>query len=272
MFRPDPVIGWTLTPRHGVRPLIRKSVVQTVDGDGWRHVPGRPSTGPRVGIYGCSFVYGTCLADEETFVARLQHARPDLRMLNRGIGGHGTVQNLLQMRRDIASGLVDAAIFATITDHRFRIVPHPARMRAFLSPEWHDLGVEHLPVARHRPDGTLRIDYVRIWQPALGAAAFGPFLPDDHLLLRTLCDVLDLAEATARAAGLPVGTVLLDRVEPEVSDALLGMRPDMLDASVPYDSDHHFLPRDAHPNARGNEIFAARILPLVDRLLSERGQ
>ena len=90
LFRPDPVLGWSLSPGHGVAVGFRDGVIQRIGDDGWRHVPGTgTASGPRVAVYGCSFTYGTGLADDETFVARLQTDRPDLRMLNRGVGGHG---------------------------------------------------------------------------------------------------------------------------------------------------------------------------------------
>ncbi|WP_109565502.1 hypothetical protein [Jannaschia seohaensis] len=241
-------------------------MLQTIDAEGWRRVPNRPSTGPRIGVYGCSFVYGTGLTDEETVCGRLQAARPGLRILNRGIGGQGTVQNLLQMRRDIAAGAVDGVIFCSIADHRFRIVPHPSRMRAFQNGEWYRLGVEHVPVARHAPDGRLRIVYVPIWQPALGVADVSVFLPDDFLLIRTYTDVIAQARADATAAGLSFAAALLDRVQPEVSEAMLAATPDLLDATVPYDETHHLLPRDAHPAPLGAEKIADRLLSLVDRV------
>ncbi|MDB2407452.1 hypothetical protein N9W17_02845 [Jannaschia sp.] len=271
MFRPDPVLGWALTPLHGVTPAFRKDIVQRIDADGWRFVPGRPADGPRVGLYGCSFTYGTGLADTETFSALLQQARPGLRVVNRGIGGHGTVQNLLQMRRDIAAGAVDAVLFLSIADHRFRVVPHPSRMRAFLNVLWYELGVEHVPVARHAPDGTLRIVYVPIWQPGIKDGRMDAFLPDDHLLIRTVADVLSLARTEAQAAGLRWGAAVLDQVQPEVTQAMLGLIPGLVDASVPYDTNYHLLPKDTHPSARGAARIADRLLPLLDRVTEGLG-
>ena len=267
LFRPDPVLGWSLTPGHAVRVGFRPDILQRIDPTGWRSLP-RPAsaTGPRVAVYGCSFTYGTGLADEETFTAHLQQTLPDIRILNRGIGGHGTVQNLLQFRRDIAHGSVDAAVFAIISDHRFRNIAHPQRMRQYLSPDWYRLGVEHVPVARLDAAGRVRIIYHPIWQPVIRDADFDIFLPDDYMINAATFAVLDLVRATAAAAGIPLRLVLLDAIDPSFSAALLHHAPDACDISTPYDQAHTFLPSDIHPNAEANRLFATRLTPLVAQL------
>ncbi|SLN76845.1 SGNH/GDSL hydrolase family protein [Roseisalinus antarcticus] len=267
LFRPDAVLGWRLTPDHSVQVGFRENVIQHIDRDGWRRVPNAtPAKGPRVGIYGCSFTYGTGLTDEETFAARLQDARPQVRILNRGIGGHGTTQNLLQLRRDIAQGAVDAAVFAIISDHRFRNIAHPQRMRQYLSPDWYHLGVEQVPVARLDADGRARIVYHPIWQPVIRDADFHIFLPDDFMINSATLAVLDLVRETTAEAAVPLGFVLLDALDPDFSAAVRDRFPETHDISTPYDRDHTFLPRDIHPNARANALFAERLDPVVTGL------
>lgn len=264
MFQPDPVLGWRLTPNHAVQVGFRKDLLQHVAADGWRHVPGSDATvGRRVAIYGCSFTYGTGLADDETFTALLQRGLPAVRILNRGVGGHGTVQNLLQLRRDIACGAIDAAVFAIISDHRFRNIAHPQRMQQYLSREWYQLGVEHVPVARLDSMGGVRIIYPPIWQPVLREADFQIFLPDDHMINTATFAVLDLVRATAQAAGIPLGFVLLDDLDRDFNTAVCARFPETRDISTPYDRDHTFLPQDIHPNVRANALFADRLAPLI---------
>ncbi len=269
LFRPDPVLGWSLSPGHGVRVGFRtgEDIVQHVGADGWRHVPGAAeATGKRVAVYGCSFTYGSALADDETFCALLQQARPDLRILNRGIGGHGTVQNLLQLRRDIAAGAVDAAVFAVISDHKYRNVPHPQRMRQFLSPDWDQLGVEHVPVARFGAGGAMRIVYVPLWQPVIEREDFSVFLPDDHMLNTATLAVLQAVRDQARAAGIPLRLVLLDALDPGFNAVVAAHFDDARDVSTPFDADHTFQPRDVHPNPRANRLYAERLTPVLDDL------
>lgn len=267
LFRPDPVIGWALSPEHAVRvPYRAGNVMQHIGADGWRRVPERPDAGKSIAVYGCSFTYGTGLEDAETYCALLQKSRPDLRVLNRGIGGHGTVQNLLQLRRDIAAGVVDAAVFAIISDHRFRNIPHPQRMRQYLAPEWFTLGVEHVPVAKMTAQGTVEIDYCPIWQPVIRDADFDVFLPDEYMITAATLAVLELVRDTARGAGVPLQFAVLDQYDPDFTAAVLGRFEGAVDISTPEDSDHTFLPRNLHPNAHANTLYAQRLEPVIAEL------
>lgn len=270
LFRPDPVLGWTLTPDHAVRVGHRKDIIQHIDAAGWRDIAQpQPVFGPRIATYGCSFTYGTGLSDNETFTARLQQALPDVQLLNRGIGGHGTVQNLLQLRRDIANGAIDAAVFAMISDHRFRNVAHPQRMRQYLAKEWYELGVEHVPVAQIDTQGQVRIIYRTLWQPVITQADFDIFLPDDYMLTQATFAVVDLVRQTAKDAGIPIRFALLDCIDPEFNLAFANRLPEGIDVSTPYDPAHTFLPADIHPNAHANALYADRLTPVMQALRDE---
>ncbi len=270
LFRPNPVLGWSLTPNHGVRVQFRPDVVQTIDGDGWRSVVNRPTDpAPRLMVYGCSFTYGTGLADAETYVALLQQAMPEARLFNRGIGGHSTVQNFLQFRRDLQAGKTDAAIFGIFSDHRFRNIAHPSRMKQFLSKEWYELGVEHVPVLRQRRNGRSEITYVPIWQPALQRGGFEAFLPDDPMIDTATVAILSEIEKLADRHNCPIQFALLDQQDPGFNNMIKSRFPSCLDVSVPLDQTHSFLPRDAHPNPRTNEIYAQRLLPAAQEMVAQ---
>ncbi len=266
LFSPDPVIGWSLTPEYAVRVGFRKGILQHIAQDGWRYVPNTPETGPKVAIYGCSFTYGTGLADDETFTAQLQRALPKTHILNRGVGGHGTVQNLLQLRRDIANGAVDAAVFALISDHRFRNIAHPQRMRQYLNPAWYKLGVEQVPVARMDASGRAYILYHPIWQPVIRQADFQIFLPDEYMITAATLAVLELVRETARAAKVPLQFVLMDSLDPVFNTIVQNRFADTVDISTPYDQAHTFMPQDIHPNVTANSLFAGRLQPLIAKL------
>lgn len=270
LFRPHAVLGWSLTPEYAVRVRFRPEVVQQIAADGWRRIPGRAEQSPpRLAFYGCSFTYGTGLADDETFVARLQQALPEARLLNRGIGGHSTVQNFLQFRRDVAEGQIDTAIFAIISDHRFRNIAHPQRMQQFLSGEWYELGVEHVPVLRQGRDGQNTITYVPLWQPALQQGGFDAFLPDDHMIdgatLAILAEIHDLAQIK----DIPIRFALLDQLDPAFNAAVQICFKSTIDISVPLDNAYSFLPHDPHPNVTANQIFADRLCQTAKGLISQ---
>lgn len=272
LFRPDPVLGWALSPGCAVRVEFRDGVTQRIGADGWRIVPppepaGQAPTGPQLAVYGCSFTYGTGLTDDETFTARLQRALPGIVIRNRGIGGHGTVQNLLQFRRDIAAGAVDAAIFAIISDHRTRNIPHPHRMRQYLGPVWYQLGVEHVPVLRRNGAGHRRIAYLSIWQPVTKQGGFDVFLPDEYMLTQATLAALDLVQETAATAGIPVHFALLDGLDPDFNAAVLHRFAAASDISVPSDDAHTFRPHDPHPNVAANALFAERLGPVAEALI-----
>lgn len=267
LFQPHPVLGWRLSPGGRVVVGFRDGLIQQIGEDGWRRVPAGPaSSGVRLCIYGCSFTYGTGLADDETFTARLQASLPDARVHNRGIGGHGTVQNLLQLRIDLRERAVDAAIFAVISDHKYRNVAHPHRMRQVRDPEWHRLGIEHRPVAHRQADGTLVIRYAPFWRPSLMYSDLDSYvpdvedlLPDDYAINATTFAVLRAAAAMAQCHDVPFLIAMLDDLDPGFNAALARRFPAALDIATPYDTAHTFLPTDIHPNVQANLLFAERL-------------
>lgn len=268
IYRPDPYLGWSLAPGARVEVPFRDDVVQNIGADGWRHVPNQAAeTEPNLGVYGCSFTYGTGLTDQETFAARLQAALPDIRVNNRGVGGFSTVQNLLQFKKDIADGRVDMAVFAVINNHRFRNIAHPNRMVQFLNAEWHERGVEHVPVMRQGRDSEFRIEYVSIWQPALEHSNFDVFLPDTHMIDMATLRVLSEVAETAKANGIPLCFALLEDNDKGFCDLVCAHFEQAVDISVPNDATHRFLPHDAHPNAHSNALYAERLLPVVSEMI-----
>lgn len=160
----------------------------------------------------------------------------------------------MQLRRDIAAGAVDTAVFEIMSDRRFRNVAHPQRMRYYLTPQWHKLGVEHIPVAKMTSACKVQIDYCALWQPVIRDADFDMFLPDDYMLNVATLAVLDLVRTTAQEAGIPLRFVVLERFN------------DAVDISTPQDVEHTFLPGNLHPNAYANELFVQRLGPLISDL------
>jgi hypothetical protein len=268
-FRPHPVLGWSLTPGARITVPHRENVIQTIGPDGWRNVPEQTESPEfNLAFYGCSFTYGTGLADEETFPALVQADFRAVRVQNRGVGGHGTLQNLLQFRRDVADGMVQAAVFGIISDHRFRNFPHSHRFWHYLNSDWYRRGIEHVPIVRRDRRGELAIDYAPIWQPSMLRQDFDIFLPDDRMTDEIMCAILDETSSFAAAHRIPIVFALLDQLDEELNATIAGRFVEALDISVPFDEEHIFIPADIHPNPYSNKLYASRLAtPIRERLL-----
>lgn len=267
MFKPHPVLGWSLAPGAQIEVPFRNNIIQTIGSDGWRVTPGQTEAAEfNFAVYGCSFTYGTGLADSETFAALLQNSLKNVNVLNRGVGGHGTVQSFLQFRQDVKKGVVQAAVFGVISDHRFRNIAHPQRMRHFLKMDWYERGVEHFPIAKQDRNGKLEIDYVAIWQPSILRHDFDVFLPNDYMLDQATFSVFKAITEFSELHGIPVIIALLDQLDPEFNIAMLSGFSNAIDVSAPWDKSHTFLPKDIHPNAYANRLFSERLLVPVKGL------
>lgn len=273
IFRAHPLLGWTLTPGAVVHVPFRPGISQHVDEDGNRRTVGlqgpidAADKLPRVHCYGCSFTYGTGLSDEETFCSLLQMQMPAWRLVNMGVGGHGTVHSLLRFMDDLRGEKVDCAVFGVISDHRFRNFPHPQRMAAHQSLDWHRIGVEHVPHAHLTRDGELDVRLTPAWQPSLERAEFEDFLPDDHMLD---CVTIELCREIVRLGDsnqVPVVFALLDRLDPVFNRKLQNALPRVADVSVPLDVEHTFLPEDIHPNATASRAYARGLHDVLSVLL-----
>jgi len=267
LFRPDPLLGWALTPNSTVEVPFRDNIVQHVGANGWRLVPGQPEHGPRVNLYGCSWTYGTGLADTETLAAQLQSEFQPARFRSRGCGGYGTVHNYIQLRKDIAAEDLDIAIFLVISDHRFRNTPHPNRWRQLKQSRWKEYGVTRVPIARQARDGQFAVSYIEAFQPAVDAEGLGRFLPSDYMLDQATFATLQAAVSLAKDNNIQTKIAVLDSVDMTFNAHLLSRFENAVDISVPFDDEHFFLPHDAHPNARSNELFFQRLAPQIKTML-----
>ena len=135
---PDPLLGWR--PRAGVHARSvhpgSYDVVNTIDAQGLRGVrDARREKTPgltRVAVFGCSQTFGSGVADDETFSARLEAGLPGIEVLNFGVHGYGTDQMLLRYEREGASYAPDVVVLAfayyhlerNVTAFRFFAKPH----------------------------------------------------------------------------------------------------------------------------------------------------
>ncbi len=121
---PHPVRTYALFPganyRHARDNLF--TVTYHVDLDGHRRVPGRPATGPRVLMEGCSFTFGWGLEDEDTIPAQLQKLHPDVRIENRGVPSYGCCDVYLDIQEALeAPDVPSLCIYNFLDDHFYRL-------------------------------------------------------------------------------------------------------------------------------------------------------
>lgn len=269
IFKPHPIFGWTLTPGKKVQVKFRPEVIQNIDAAGNRLTPKAQQNRAATSLvmYGCSFTYGTGLADTETYPALLQSALPEVCVTNKGVGGHGSVQALLRFRSDILAGNVDIAVFGIISDHRYRNFPHPYRMKSHLSPDWYRLGVEQVPHARLNREGGVDIVFTPIWQPGLLHDDIKVFLPDEHVLDLVTLAVFREIRNLAIDQNIPVIFALLDRLDHTFNQLMTQNFMETSDVSTPYNDSFSFQPLDLHPNAAANQCFFKGLLPVIKLIL-----
>lgn len=264
IFQPDPVLGWSLTPDRVIQVPFRRDVVQTVASDGFRVVPSSAKAAPdgiRLNLYGCSYTYGTGLRDEETFAHRIQENHPDIRIRNRGVSGYGNVQTLLSFENDIKNGEVQAAIIFLHEIHRIRNLPHPARMRQYLSADWYRAGVEHVPCCNMVSGVFAGVRYVPIWQPCLQGRPIDAFIAPDYVFEQAMVQTCKAIAGLAEKHGIPAGFALISDFDAKLADQL-AILPNLIDIAV-RGAEFTFSPFDGHPNAKANALFAERLDNMV---------
>jgi hypothetical protein len=102
-YRYDAELGWFPLPSSertiaGTRPFHVRHNAR-----GFREREIGPKTGPRLVVFGDSFVWGFDVEAEERFTERLAARQPGLEVLNLGVSGFGTDQELLLLRREVGA-------------------------------------------------------------------------------------------------------------------------------------------------------------------------
>lgn len=102
LTRFDAELGWCTVPGRATPAGVRPSFSYTSQGtrSTREHAP-RPADGVvRLACFGESFTHGDEVADADTWQARLEALEPRFEALNFGVGGYGSDQALLRMRRE----------------------------------------------------------------------------------------------------------------------------------------------------------------------------
>jgi hypothetical protein len=97
-------LGWSINP--GVSQELR-GVIYTANSSGVRSLkeydPLPPPGIIRLAAFGPSFTHGDEVGDDQTWEAQLEQARPELEVMNWGVGGYGTDQAYLRYKTEGAA-------------------------------------------------------------------------------------------------------------------------------------------------------------------------
>jgi len=138
-IQPDPVLGYKNVPGEHVVRIKRRSQTwefrATINQDGYRRTSGRAveTTDPiQIWLFGCSYVWGFPLNDEDTIPWLLQVDLPHARVRSLACNSYGNVQALLQLQdaEKRAERLPDIAVFFYNPFHKRRNIADPAWLRS----------------------------------------------------------------------------------------------------------------------------------------------
>jgi hypothetical protein len=280
---PDPVLGYTYLPG--------RFEVTFDNGDSWttthrsdtlrttrppsleRRFPGRPG----LWIFGCSFVHGWGLNDDETLPWRVQERFPDRDVLNFGVGGYGTVQSLLQFRRAAERGGAPAVVvlaYAGFHDERNTL----SRRWRKGTCEYEHLGTTATPYARLEGDGLTfafdRPDYTGfglVKSSALAELVDEDWAPLEVRLRRSheVSERLVLTfarEAAARGSLFVVAGISREPATEQMISFASDHGIPATDVSVDLTRWNHRIRWDGHPNGAANAKSAERLTTFLEGL------
>jgi hypothetical protein len=276
-FVPDPLTGWRMRPSHSFhwevegRPILYRS-----DAEGFRTASeGAPPSGEkRLVVAGDSFAWGTGVAYEETFAARLARDLGGWSLLNLAMPGYGLDQIWLSVRHvgiPADPGLVVVAIYAEDLERCRRAF---RTKEGFNKPVFKlDAGALVSRTSLDRPSSLVRWleNHSRLftaWRGLVRRA--GRYVPFGEWWSLNEA-ILDAIRADCAAAGVPVLFVHVPpkdwRSFPTLARYMRRAGADYVDPvairSDPPDGAYSGV--DSHLSAPGHRLFAQWILERVDQ-------
>ena len=152
--RPDQITGTSLRPSIQGWQTVEGAAFVAINSHGFRdreRTVSKPIGAVRIAVLGDSFVEARQVAFEDTFVAvleRLLETDPRFRgrtieVLNFGVAGYGTTQELLTLRRDVLAYQPDQIILALFTGNDIsdnsKALSHPLDTRPYFAMRGDDL-------------------------------------------------------------------------------------------------------------------------------------
>lgn len=286
-FHPHPVLGFMASPNldqtiEGITvcgSTIRYHV--TSDAEGRRPTDAVAKSGAdRVFVFGCSYSYGWCLSDHETYAWLLQQALPETQVTNFAQPGYGTTHALLQLAEELRQGRIPrvcvVAYLPTMASphgHPDRNVANPLNILAIANQSEFS---EHMarmsfPRAHVQPNGQLSVSYIPMDLRGLRhvkpeAVAVDPFYT--HVVTGAIVDVI-LNLAKQHGFAVVFAKMLPDDRDPIARHLRERHGIEMIDCVLPLEADasYRVARGDTHPSALSHAIYCDRLLPSVRRAL-----
>lgn len=234
-------------------------------------------------IFGCSYIHGWCVNDEETLPWLLQERLPDYNIENLAVCGDGTLQFLLRLREALKSTtkIPKVVVLAHASFHDERnTLEWQYRKAAY---EYAAIGERNKPFARLGRDGTLKIEYdtgagwifnlMKISAVAnLLAEKLNSSYDRFYLQSERVSDAL-IAMFSEECVSRDIMFVLAGISNDLRTNQVLWSRSDNMptvDISVDLQRPGFFVPRDGHPNVRANSVSTAKLVEfLKSRVLDD---
>lgn len=114
----DPILGWSIRPNAHAQ---QAGVTYTANSAGIRSLREYSLEKPvgviRIGAFGPSFTHGDEVSDSDTWQAQMEQIRPELEVMNWGVGGYGTDQAFLRYQTQGAAYGFDIVIIGFEEDN-----------------------------------------------------------------------------------------------------------------------------------------------------------
>jgi len=294
MFEPDPVLGWI--PKPGEFKLAAFSprgneTHYTILDDGSRATSDRVDKRPYGMVFlGGSFTEGFAVSDEDTFAWKLQEKFPSIRIGNFGVGGYGTYQSLLLLRKLYAHNIKPAiVVYGFLPFHEERNVANSAWRRVLT--EFSKRGHSALPfcslndkgeLVEHKPIGYPRLPFREHLALADFAAKFYFRFIDKgeterrkdafEITEKLIIEMKNLAEKNGSAFFV---ILLADPKKYETFFKTSGVAT--IDCRLDLDA-NYTVAGEGHPNAKAHAAWAERIAasleaqPVFREMTEKRGR
>lgn len=278
MFKPDPILGWIPKAGKYLAPsyvLGGTSIQYTFLEDASRATSGNVTIANYgLILLGCSYTQGWAVSDSETFGWKLQTEFPFFRVGNFGIGGYGTYQSLLLLRKLFNQGIKPLVIvYGFNIFHEERNIA-PAIWLKFLA-EFSKREHAAVPYCSLNERGQLAEHPAVQWPtfPLQEYFALPQLLIDIHYRLRTdqrgrsrnrrettkklLLEMQDLAKKHD-AKLIVVMLTGADKGRQFYSDFLRKHSIEVIDAHCNITKDYQ-VPNEGHPNGKAHSLWANEI-------------
>lgn len=288
MFEIAPVLGYRNIPgTHNVLMTTGHRWTATILADSSRATStagtrSADDSRSEIWLAGCSELFGWSVSDEETIAWLVQAKFPNLRIVNLGTAGYGSVSSYLQVRERLATSPVKpvAILYQFGSFHTARNVFGQGMRKVVMV--WNQLGPMQIPFARLDEQDRLMFSAAPpIYQLLPGAGMFAlPNLLDDYMSSSQDGDLRGVDVTTrllaefdelARQNGARFLVAGLDRHP--LTKRLVGWLASVSIASTSFDMDllapeDMNLPHDIHRSSRANRILAQKMTRFLETTLA----